>query len=794
MISMKASTMLAAVIASVICTGRAELATIPELCLADDVTIDVAAGATTDVERVTGGAYTITKTGLGVVRFGFVQNTSAKLVVCGGHEEFYVPDASDLLGEAGLHMDANDMHNDGYVETLNGTNFITRWYQSSHPERAVYAKHDVFAPACRADPENRRPFVRKAFQNGLDVVDFGSLQTTDNVDESGRGLGYGAAMELTAETNHLRDVFLIGGFTEDVKTFRTDWPTSNNGMTSAGIVGNGGWNALWPGLFSDAPAGNYPPLFNYWRKTEAYQTINGQVWVNDSMYTGAVNITLPDGISFINFRFVDPAESDPHERASISRFARWSNKTFGGARIGEVAAFTRRLTDEERRKMVNHLRSKWFRQGFASVAVVPSGAIEKTTAGESWCPGFSNARDISLSAGTLVVDPLAKSGAWIHLDASQIDEEGLATVNGKTVIDTWADADGGPHSAAHDTWNGSWRADPENRKPFLSSGWASNGLNVVDFGYPQNPKVVDSDGKGVGYGAAMTFDTACSTIREVLMVVGDYEETKTICADYPGMNQAAAMFLGGSRTSPYFGRYNYEANYMPIILNPWQNHGKPVTTNENGIAVDGERKNTGASVRLTPGMHLVNFRSFADMNASAIAKDFGNANYACFGGVRIGEMLVYESELDDVLRSRISTTLMTKWLGKPPLIYEGGRVAVSGGAVLEMPYAGLSAEELVFGEGTIRSMAVKPRSVTLNALTGAISGQLDLGQDGGTLTFDDSGVVFGADPVRVLAADSVAGSVRKWRAVGASGRVYRCEKGTDGLYCAALRGFSLTIR
>ena len=65
----------------------------------------------------------------------------------------------------------------------------------------------------------------------------------------------------------------------------------------------------------------------------------------------------------------------------------------------------------------------------------------------------------------------------------------ITALNGKKVIDTWPDADGGSHYASHSTRAPSWRADPANRKPFISSGWASNNLNVVDFGYPQNPSL-----------------------------------------------------------------------------------------------------------------------------------------------------------------------------------------------------------------------------------------------------------------------------------------------------------------
>ena len=99
------------------------------------------------------------------------------------------------------------------------------------------------------------------------------------------------------------------------------------------------------------------------------------------------------------------------------------------------------------------------------------------------------------------------------------------------------------------------------------------------------------------------------------------------------------------------------------------------------------------------------------------------------------------------------------------------------------------------GEGTVSAMTVEPGSIALKTLTGAIDGRLDLGIDGGVLTFDDSGVVDGgATPVRVLSASSVAGAARLWRAVGSSGRVYRCSAGVDGLYCHAPRGIVLLFR
>lgn len=784
----------------VVCTavcGHAAINTINDTNLVCDITIYVPAGTTTDIARVSGGAYTITKTGGGVVRFGWIKNSAAKLVVKEGHELYYSPDVSSLLAEAALHMDANVLNNDGYSETVGGTNFISRWYQATRPDGTVYAKHDDYAPAFRADPQNRRPFVRKAFLNGLDVVDFGPLQTTNNVDSSGKGIGYGASMVLSGYTGGLRDVFLIGGFTEDVATFRQDYPSSRNGMTSAGIIGSGGWDAYWPGLFSDvAAAGENPPLINFWQENYAYQSLYGQVYVNNDVFTGAVRIVPPRGVNYFNFRFVDPAQSDPDERTELFRFARWGNMSFGGARIGEVVAFTRRLSDDEHSLLENHLRIKWFGSRFARVTVENQETLEKKTDGTSYSPGFSTTPDVVVSAGNLVVDPLEDLGCWIRLDASRFDADDLPLVNGKRTIDTWPDADGGVHSANHSIREPSWRKGHANRKPFLASGIASNGLNVVDFGYPQNPGIVDADGNGVGYGAGMEFDTACTTIREALMVVADYDDD--IVAAYPNAaQQSASMFLGATRIGNIFGRYLFEAGKMPIVLNPWQAHANPVTTNANGIAVDLVRQTPGAQVRLTAGLHLLNFRAHHDMSANGIAMDYANVNYGNFGGVRIGEMLVLERELDDDVRLRVSRTLMTKWMDKPPYVYGCGDVAVAAGAELSVPYAALSADKLVLG-GKVTAEKVSASVIEPVSASAAVDGVLDM-TTAGEVVLDDA--VYPAakagDSIRIVAAGAVSGDVSGWTVSGALAEKFavKLSAGDDGLYAELLnRGFSIIVR
>ena len=778
--------------------------TIEELNLTADYTINVPTGATTDVERVTGGAYTITKTGGGVVRFGFVQNKAAKLAVEEGQYFYYIPDATELLAAASLHMDANDMNNADYSQMIDGTNFITRWYSSSVNDGEIYASHDTYAPAYRNDADKRLPFVRKAYLNGLDIVDFGSLQTPNNVDSAGNGIGHGAAMVLSERIDHVRDLFFIGGHTEDVANFKANYPSSKDGMTSAGIIGSGEWNAFWPGLFSDAPAVGNPPLINRWQTKSVYQSINGQIYVNDDVFTGSsTHIFTPGGVNYFNFRLVDPSPDDQTERSAVYRFARWSDKTFGGARIGEVVVFIRCLNDSEHRKIENYLRSKWFKPHFARVTMNNTERLEKCSPGTAYNPGFSTAPDILVTDGSLVIDPLSCVGCWIRLDASQIDESKCATVGDKTVIDAWTDAAGGPHRALHSTRVPTWRKNPENRKPFLSSCWASNDLKVVDFGYPQNPNVVDAAGNGIGYGAGMEFDALCSTIREVLIVAGDYEETKTILEDYPVLagkyNQSMSMFIGATTSGldNYFGRYNFENGKMPIVINPWQSYTKPVTTNANGVTVDGVTYSVGSSVRLTPGLHLMNFRALDNMSANGIGMHYANENYGNFGGVRIGELMIFETELSGEMRSRVTKTLMNKWLNRPPHVYACGTVEVTADGRLSVPYAAVSAERLVLG-GTLSAVSISPAVIEPISAAAAVAGKLDLPASGEVVL--DRSLYPGAeagDVVRVVAADSLAGDPSLWTVSGSLSERFAIKliAGEDGLYAELAKcGFTLIVR
>ena len=86
-----------------------ETVTVDDLCLAADTTVDVAAGTTQNVVRLTGGAYTLTKTGGGTLNIYWKSNETARVVVEEGVLALprYTKPTS-VFAKAHFHVDASD--------------------------------------------------------------------------------------------------------------------------------------------------------------------------------------------------------------------------------------------------------------------------------------------------------------------------------------------------------------------------------------------------------------------------------------------------------------------------------------------------------------------------------------------------------------------------------------------------------------------------------------------------------------------------------------------------------------
>jgi hypothetical protein len=98
-----------------------------------------------------------------------------------------------------------------------------------------------------------------------------------------------------------------------------------------------------------------------------------------------------------------------------------------------------------------------------------------------------------------------------------------------------------------------------------------------------------------------------------------------------------------------------------------------------------------------------------------------------FGGLRIGEVLMFKSALPDHRRIRLESQLCAKWLGKDN-VWEYGTVEVASGAELVHPYADLNAAELRLA-GRISARSVTPGTLEISGCNAEIDGELRLDSD-----------------------------------------------------------------
>ena len=195
------------------------------LTMTANTTVEVLSGVTNVIETLS-GAYTLTKTGGGALEIRYSKSASTKVVVAEGLVRFANPRPDDLFARAYFHVDASDLSS-MTIETVSGTNFVTRW-NDTDGRADRYATHCTTVWNCRTDPENRKPFLRMDFQNGLPVMDFGSLLTRFNTNEVGQALGYGAAMKFDKTTPYIKEGFTVFADTEDYD----EWPNVPSFSTS----------------------------------------------------------------------------------------------------------------------------------------------------------------------------------------------------------------------------------------------------------------------------------------------------------------------------------------------------------------------------------------------------------------------------------------------------------------------------------------------------------------------------------------------------------------------------------
>lgn len=332
---------------------------------------------------------------------------------------------------------------------------------------------------------------------------------------------------------------------------------------------------------------------------------------------------------------------------------------------------------------------------------------------------------IYADAGTLELTGLPDAAAYpvegllLHLDATDdstlVKEKGA---DGRVYVSKWRDADGGDAAmvSREDYVQPSSSYAAYAQRPFVSTAVSVTGRRFVDFG--SNNK--DTDAVKAEHGP-----TNCMMVAEGSAITG-VREAFYVASYTKGAWQNNVSVLGGD-----FWKGNVSAVY----------HSNASLGNADVRA--GEFYLNGAKIpyfqNFTAGYYTDRFSSgFGDVHVMNYVPD-GSAkvNYIgatdawatrC-GGVRIGEVLLYDRRLTDDERRAVTRYLMNRWLADSAaydlqgLVVGGDDVTVSvpAGHVARVASVTVEGSKLVkTGEGVLEVGSIYPAATVLDIKGGSV--------------------------------------------------------------------------
>jgi hypothetical protein len=699
------------------------------LAMTAATTVEVPAGRTNVIEELS-GAYALTKTGGGTLEIRYVKTATASVVVSEGLVRFANPRPDDLFARAYFHVDASDLSS-MVIETVNGTNFVTRWNDvDGRADR--YATHCTSVWSCRKNPENRKPFLRMDFQNGLPVMDFGTLLTQGSTNSLGEALGYGAAMKFDKTSPFVKEGFTVASDTEDY----VDWKWDGAGMSF--FSHETSWRFVRCAV--SPTSATCRGILNDNRQNNEYFEQGKSIWFDGNLITGNPKWTVPS-IAFHIYRIRPSADGGTTFNSFAAEYYN-STRSYGGQRIAEYILFTNAtetgestMTDIEASALNRYLRVKWFAQSVSRVSVADGASLDVDPSANLTILSFGgegSAADLAIAGGSSYRVPFFNTR--LHLDASRADTMTIVPQNGTNFVTRWNDADGGSVYAYHDDSEYDFRDSPTNRMPFISTTTTLNSLPVMDFGPVLFAKNVDENGHSLGgYGAAMRFTSRLTTLREAFTVVSDTEDLKEYASSYT---------YGPSFVSDVGTRY-------PAGENSPCNRGQTVNgknpkwfyTSTTGLTawLDGVSYTSQAIKNSTfpDGFHIVSFTTTTSFGANALARTLRSTYGAnAWGGQRIAEYMLFDTALPEAKRERIYKALRTKWFGDPPVTTNFyGKLSLGEGATLTVGYDEfLAVTNKLTIAGTLSATSVSAANMAIAGADATVNGALTLA-DGATLSF-----------------------------------------------------------
>jgi hypothetical protein len=316
------------------------------LSFAGDACVSIASG-TAVVDRIRSATGILNKTGQGVLELAFPDEEIRSISVSEGTLEI----APLKTTGAYLHVDATS-EDSMTVEEVEGKRLVVQWRDINNNGR--YLKQSSEKHAYGTKSVKNYPYLTANFTNGLSVVDFGTFNNICNQE------GWGAELDIypmirgaNSQTNPLvYNVFAVWGDREDAKDANLYNGQEIRGPT---LFGNGGaWYRGWGG------GGNEFKI-----RAAGSSTMGNDNRVNGASigYVTWMNSYIPPARLWLQNTYVKEGVGVQQVggNASLNIYEIPSGRgVAGGLRIGELMLFRYQMPANERSRIDNALRAKWF--------------------------------------------------------------------------------------------------------------------------------------------------------------------------------------------------------------------------------------------------------------------------------------------------------------------------------------------------------------------------------------------------------------------------------------------------
>lgn len=536
------------------------------LDLTADRTLDVPAGEVTTVTRLTGGPYTLTKTGAGTLRIEAAYNRKARIVVRAGRLQTGLPAKPACLSSAWFHVDATD------------TSSMTTQVDGSRTLVVEWRDADGGSVKALKNSSRPAPYLLPDGQNGRTLMDFGSLYNLSTATS-----GYGAFLLWSEACERPAEMFVVVGDTEDAKAVVIDKKGGGIYYRNTPILGTYNYNSqMAPLIRANPPAGasgdRHSPLL-------LSGAGFGATYAKAQFHVDGVSVTpttyeLPDGMHLVNvygvdFAVLDAKPTDAYTKAAyaLNAFATERGNCFGGQRIGEVVILTAALTAEERTAVEDYLTAKWMPLTLAGLELADGVAVALPDGGQIVTPKCSRGAGVTIEGpgelvasvtlagdsilvrdGRFTVDALRGEGSWFHVDASETATLTTVQTSGTNFVSRWNDVNGGAVYAAQSAVVPTWYKEMAGGATVLRCPWVetlpSGNLSVLNFGSLASWAYGDSAARVAGWGGALAWSADCLGARDIFLVAGDTEDAKAVVKGSGSTVTRCQTLLGASTGTP----------------------------------------------------------------------------------------------------------------------------------------------------------------------------------------------------------------------------------------------------